>query len=198
MVGGGPGASASPATPAAPHVDTPKLSTMPPPIVVDDDKPPAFPALDSPQRHPAEASQAMPPPRLAPSGLQSLRAPLSAPHLRHLDVPVARKKVVLEPGCSPLDWARLKQMTNLRGVTTLLRVTPSELRNHCTPNDAWTAIQGKVYNITPYLRFHPGGQDTLLRVAGRDGTRLFYLTHAWVNIDAILDTAMVGVYVPDS
>ena len=39
--------------------------------------------------------------------------------------------------------------------------------------DAWTAIQGKVYNITPYIRFHPGGQDTLMRVAGRDGTRLF-------------------------
>ena len=52
-------------------------------------------------------------------------------------------------------------------------MTPSELKKHNTREDAWSAFYGKVYNITPYLRFHPGGEDELLRVAGRDGTRLF-------------------------
>lgn len=86
----------------------------------------------------------------------------------------SRKKVALAPGCSPLDWARLKKSTDLRGgITSLLRVTPSELRKHNTPEDAWSAFYGKVYNITPYLRFHPGGEDELMRCAGRDGTRLF-------------------------
>jgi cytochrome b involved in lipid metabolism len=42
-----------------------------------------------------------------------------------------------------------------------------------TQEDAWTAIQGKVYNITPYLKFHPGGVKDLMRCAGKDGTRLF-------------------------
>lgn len=86
----------------------------------------------------------------------------------------SRKKVALAPGCSPLDWARLKNSTDLRGdVTSLLRVTPSELKKHNTREDAWSAFYGKVYNITPYLRFHPGGEDELMRCAGRDGTRLF-------------------------
>lgn len=85
-----------------------------------------------------------------------------------------RKKVALAPGCSPLDWARLKNSTDLRGgVTSLMRVTPSELKKHNTPEDAWSAFYGKVYNITPYLPFHPGGEDELMRCAGRDGTRLF-------------------------
>ena len=110
-----------------------------------------------------------------------------------------RKKVALAPGCSPLDWARLKNSSDLRGgVTSLLRVTPSELKKHNTPEDAWSAFYGKVYNITPYLRFHPGGEDELMRCAGRDGTRLFALTHSWVNIDSMIDTAMVGILTSES
>jgi len=47
------------------------------------------------------------------------------------------------------------------------------LRLHNKRDDAWAAFNGKVYNITPYLDFHPGGEKELMRVAGRDGTKLF-------------------------
>lgn len=39
----------------------------------------------------------------------------------------------------------------------------------------------QVYNLTHYLRFHPGGVPLLLKVAGRDGTALFNKYHAWVR-----------------
>ncbi|KAG8905352.1 hypothetical protein FRB99_000180 [Tulasnella sp. 403] len=111
----------------------------------------------------------------------------------------ARAKVALTPGHSPLDWARLKSSgADLRaGVTTLLKITPSELKKHNTREDAWSSIGGKVYNITPYLAFHPGGEKELMRVAGRDGTKLFMLTHSWVNVDFMLDGCMVGFLVPE-
>lgn len=32
---------------------------------------------------------------------------------------------------------------------------------------------GRVYNITPFLKFHPGGKAQLLRGAGIDCTELF-------------------------
>lgn len=54
-----------------------------------------------------------------------------------------------------------------------MRITPSMLKKHNKPEDAWSAFNGKVYNLTPYLRFHPGGEEELMRCAGRDGTRLF-------------------------
>lgn len=43
------------------------------------------------------------------------------------------------------------------------KVTMEELRHHCTEDDAWMAVRGYVYNITPYLHFHPGGIDELMR-----------------------------------
>ncbi|PWN93812.1 cytochrome b5 [Acaromyces ingoldii] len=113
----------------------------------------------------------------------------------------ARRKVVLQPGCSPLDWARLKSSgdPSLRAyVMGMLRVKPSELKLHNKPDDAWSAFNGKVYNITPYLRFHPGGEKELMRCAGRDGTRLFMLTHSWVNIDSMIDACMVGILVSEN
>lgn len=54
-----------------------------------------------------------------------------------------------------------------------------------------------VYNITPYLEYHPGGEKELLRAAGRDGTKLFMLTHSWVNIDAMIDACCLGMVAMD-
>ena len=34
-------------------------------------------------------------------------------------------------------------------------------------------IIGEVYNIKPYLEFHPGGVDEIMRGAGKDATQLF-------------------------
>ena len=29
-------------------------------------------------------------------------------------------------------------------------------------DDAWLSLDGIVYNVTPYLKHHPGGKDKLL------------------------------------
>ena len=97
-------------------------------------------------------------------------------------------KVALGQGYSALDWARLTSSgKDLKGTGMgFMRVTMAELAKvrclqpllttyaqHKSKEDAWSAFNGKVYNITPYLPFHPGGEDELMRVAGRDGTKLF-------------------------
>ncbi|KAH8826280.1 cytochrome b5 [Flagelloscypha sp. PMI_526] len=165
----------------------------------EDDTPPSFPALNSAQRIsssttnstslPAPGSSSlMPPP---PFALQTWLTTTEKPKK-------PREKVALAPGHSPLDWANLKSSgEDLRGVDTLLRIPPSILKQHRKKTDAWTAIGGKVYNITPYMPFHPGGEKELMRVAGRDGTKLFAETHAWVSADMMLDQCMVGFLVPE-
>jgi len=114
------------------------------------------------------------------------------------------RAVVLSPGHSPLDWARLSggPTADLRGLppgTPYLRVTPSMLKKMTgrKGKDAWTVLGGRAYNITPYLPFHPGGEPELLRSAGRDGTRLFGEIHPWVNYEGMLAACLVGIFVPE-
>ncbi|KAI0367951.1 cytochrome b5 [Pilatotrama ljubarskyi] len=184
----------------------------------DDDAPPAFPAIDSAQRA-SQTSRAEPVPRILtdaqlmppppPPSLASRRPGVSGSSGSSLMVPptttkpplqpAKKGKVALAPGHGPLDWANLKKSgQNLRGTDTLMRVTPSMLKEHRTRDDAWSAFSGKVYNITPYLPYHPGGEKELMRVAGRDGTKLFASTHAWVNVDYMLDECLVGFMVPET
>ncbi|TVY35297.1 Cytochrome b5 reductase, partial [Lachnellula occidentalis] len=140
---------------------------------------------------PAQASSLMaPPPRPSPlpnrGGPLPNRSPASnttslAPPPSHSSIPAKpRKKVQLTPNHSPLDWARLSSSPrhNLNGLppnTPYLKVPPSLLRQFTgrKGKDAWTVLGGKVYNITPYVPYHPGGEAELLRCAGKDGTRLF-------------------------
>lgn len=63
--------------------------------------------------------------------------------------------------------------------------------------NAWGVWQGKVYNLTPYMKFHPGGVDELMKGAGRekDGERLFMEVHPWVNWEGLLGECMVGILV---
>ena len=100
-----------------------------------------------------------------------------------------------------MDWANLQRSgRNLAGVTSLLRVAPSQLRLHTgrKGRPAWTVFQGKVYNITPYVPYHPGGEGELMRAAGKDGTKLFMDVHPWVNYENMLAECVVGILVGEN
>ncbi|CAM9967839.1 unnamed protein product, partial [Laminaria digitata] len=47
--------------------------------------------------------------------------------------------------------------------------TAAEVARHSTEDDAWIIVSDKVYDVTPYLGQHPGG-DALLRNVGGDST----------------------------
>ncbi|POR37301.1 Cytochrome b5 reductase 4, partial [Tolypocladium paradoxum] len=113
------------------------------------------------------------------------------------------RQVTLDPGHSPLDWARISgPSADLRGLapsTPYMRVPPSLLKEMTgrRSKDAWVALNGKVYNITPYAKFHPGGVPELMRGAGRDGTKLFGEIHPWVNYETMLAACLVGLLVEE-
>ncbi|HWO12716.1 MAG TPA: cytochrome b5-like heme/steroid binding domain-containing protein [Polyangiaceae bacterium] len=48
-----------------------------------------------------------------------------------------------------------------------------EIRRHATPDSVWIVIDGDVYDVTNFLREHPGGAERLLEWAGRDASAAF-------------------------
>ncbi|WYZ43903.1 hypothetical protein EsH8_VII_000339 [Colletotrichum jinshuiense] len=172
---------------------------MPPPPAPRGPAPPrlaAFPAMNSPQR-------ARPVPNRGPAGSSSLGSSLAPPPTHSSKPSKPTRKVILTPGHSPLDWARISgpnaDLRNLPAETPYLKVTPSMLKKMTgrKGKDAWMALGGRVYNITPYLPYHPAGEPELLRGAGRDGTKLFGEVHPWVNYETMLSACLVGLLVDE-
>ncbi|KAH8021288.1 hypothetical protein HPB51_014482 [Rhipicephalus microplus] len=105
-----------------------------------------------------------------------------------------RVKVSLGPGRSLMDWIRLTHANpNLSGVNgRFLEVTYEELMKHNKKDDAWICLKGRVYNVTPYMEYHPGGVDELLKGVGKDATDLFNQVHKWVNFESMLEKCLIG------
>lgn len=58
--------------------------------------------------------------------------------------------------------------------TENLTYTLDQIAQHKDSESCWTAIEGKVYDLTPFVKsgFHPG-KDAILKGCGIDSTELF-------------------------
>lgn len=81
-----------------------------------------------------------------------------------------RRKVALPPGRSQLDWVR-----NSASISPPVprSISMRELRQHKKRDNAWVAVNGHVYDVTPYVEYHPGGAPMILSGAGK--VRLSYI-----------------------
>ncbi|KAJ5677321.1 uncharacterized protein N7477_002954 [Penicillium maclennaniae] len=77
-------------------------------------------------------------------------------------------------------------------MASLGEYTSEEVGKHKTKNDLWIVIHGKVYNVTEYVRDHPGGADVLCDVAGTDATEAYEDVGHSEDADEILKTYLIG------
>ncbi|XP_068140714.1 cytochrome b5 [Drosophila tropicalis] len=58
----------------------------------------------------------------------------------------------------------------------LTEITLAEVAHHDSFDDCWIVIYDRVYDVTRFLREHPGGDDVIMDHAGRDATIAFHGT----------------------
>lgn len=108
----------------------------------------------------------------------------------------AAKNSGVRPGFGLHDWMNLlrraKDLAQRKGAPIRRDITLAEVKTHNKPYDGWMVLRGKVYNVLPYLAYHPGGSDILEKCVGRDATALFDRYHAWVNIDNLVGPLLLG------
>ena len=55
--------------------------------------------------------------------------------------------------------------------------TTAEVASRNNERSCWSIVSGNVYDLTNWIRQHPGGKDAILRICGVDGTARFTGQH---------------------
>jgi len=72
-----------------------------------------------------------------------------------------------------------------------------EVKKHNNISSTWVVIENKVYDITKFLEEHPGGEEVLLEVAGKDATESFDDVGHSKDAQLMKDEYLVGHLHPD-
>lgn len=53
----------------------------------------------------------------------------------------------------------------------------AEISKHDKEDDCWIVLYDEVYNLTSFLKDHPGGKESILLYGGKDATEQFEMLH---------------------
>ena len=77
-------------------------------------------------------------------------------------------------------------------VPKLKQFTLKEVATHCTVESCWMAINDKVYDLTEFIEYHPGGYEIMLEYAGADATNAFNEKPHTIEAADMLDKYLIG------
>ncbi|XP_034675158.1 nitrate reductase [NADH]-like [Vitis riparia] len=87
------------------------------------------------------------------------------------------------PGNQARGWMAREQNANSTPQENVsprskLTYSMSEVKKHNSDHSTWIVIHGHVYDCTRFLKYHPGGTDSILTKAGTDCTEEFDAIHS--------------------
>ena len=78
-------------------------------------------------------------------------------------------------------------------VTGTMLLTAAEDAKHSTASDCWSVVDGNVFDLTSYVKNHPGGQSVIEAICGNDGTFGFSNQHGTQSKpNQTLDSFLLG------
>ena len=67
-----------------------------------------------------------------------------------------------------------------------------EVSKHNTKDSVWIIIKDEVFDVTKFLKTHPGGIDPIMNFAGKDATSGFVGNHS-TNAEKMKNDYIIGV-----
>lgn len=93
---------------------------------------------------------------------------------------------------TPKETAAAEVATELEPELAASGYTLAEVAVHADASSCWTAVGGKVYDLTSFIAKHPGGAENILRICGIDGTAAFEKQHGG---DSKPENTLDGFYI---
>jgi nitrate reductase (NAD(P)H) len=86
--------------------------------------------------------------------------------------PVVLFRHPVEPGSGDGGWAQPSPEMKMAAIeqsagTPQKQFTRQEIEKHNSEDDCWMVVDGKVYDVTSVLSWHPGGKSAILNHAGK-------------------------------
>ena len=81
----------------------------------------------------------------------------------------------------------------------LTNYTLEEVAKHNIPESRWIVIDGFVYNVTEFIKDHPGGTKPFEKYAGTDASDKFHKINAHAQsyeISSIMESLCIGKICP--
>ncbi|KDQ21573.1 hypothetical protein BOTBODRAFT_26009 [Botryobasidium botryosum FD-172 SS1] len=65
-------------------------------------------------------------------------------------------------------------------------ISYQEVQKHNKADDCWIIVKGKVYDVTDFLKSHPGGSGLIIANSGQDVTAIYERTHTTAFLQTML------------
>jgi cytochrome b5 len=74
----------------------------------------------------------------------------------------------------------------------LKQYTLKEVASHCTIESCWMVVFDKVYDLTDFIEYHPGGYEICMEYAGTDATNAFNEKPHTIDAVDMLEKYLIG------
>lgn len=79
----------------------------------------------------------------------------------------------------------------------LRQYTLKEVAAHCTIDSCWMIIFDRVYDLTEFIEYHPGGYEIMIEYAGADATNAFNEKPHTIEASVMLEKYLIGELVQE-
>mmetsp|Transcript_34338 Transcript_34338/g.72249 ORF Transcript_34338/g.72249 Transcript_34338/m.72249 type:complete len:1299 (+) Transcript_34338:130-4026(+) len=88
---------------------------------------------------------------------------------------IVGKKIPIKPRQA---IQQMNQNRNEKEQIQIPKMTMVDVEQHNSEGDCWIAIHDKVYDLTEFAEEHPAGPESIIELAGQDGTEDFAAVHS--------------------